>query len=746
LFDLDKKDPFYATKLEEQTIQLDEIEAKATDAIVAPLTRQFISNTYKAMEDSGSDKLEVAALAFAQGDISAEQYNDVMGDVMRTNFAHVDPKQAGAYREQTLRKQFDRLANLVDQTDPGMAMQKIESLLEVADLNVAERQAIREQIVNDKFPKAIKERLESQFNQRRAEIAGITRVGESVVPRDPRTIDVEMLENGTFRDMAGSLLDSLGITADKDPSTLTPLQTSLLSTITSSVLEQEQTAMKAQQGAVKGVERASRFLQGSALSSDEANEQWQDGGLMRLFTGNLSPDDPVFQSMAQVYQAKTGKNLPWDGKGPIPLDENTLPIVQDAALQEGRAWGKNSLVTVPRSLANTIENMALYESPERAQVAVSFWQGLGAEGQERVGQNLSARAQMVLMEANRLANNDPVGRGLAMAEITNRVRTIDQNTAMAALKLAKDQAALNDITPNPRFHYDYARALSSVLGQDVLKDEYGMGVEGFDVTVPGAGFGDSMGAGAAQGLGTIFGGRQNLVPLYAQMAVVQLGNPGISLEQAAVVVTARMREQGYKVISGTLGKQIVSDRWGHYPTDVTPSALTKQALAQKMSKEQAERFIARLPDAGPQTIAMARQDLAPADILWSYMQEQATRRGGTPANISHPSEWAFTPETNGEVFTSLMAQENGGVPMHVTIPGIGRTQLLVDKSGNPLLVASSKRRPQDPAPVDRSRIPDYFLTPHGRHKVPLKPDSAGKIEELMSLAPQSRGTLGEQMY
>lgn len=740
LFNIRKGDPMFGEKMEQQTLLLDQLENRAQQTIVQPLTNQFISNTSKAMEAAGGERIDVSAQAFAEGNMTASEYHDVVGDTLRTQFAHVDPKQRDNIREKLYRQQFDRLSQLLDQPDPGKTLERMESLMNVADLNVHEKQVIREQIIGEKFPKAVTERLKQTFENKMAEMSGITRLndGRTIVPRDMRTIQVEMLENGNYRDIAGQMLDELGIKGD--PGTLTPLQANLLGEITKATMDAEQKALAGQAKATASVDRAARFLSGSALSSEETTKQWEEGGLMRLFSGKMSPDDPVMQGVMQAYRSKTGKDLDWKGEGPIPLNADTLPVLRDVALQEGRAWGRNSLVSVPHALSNTIENMVLYEAPERAEVALNFWQGLGVEGQDRVGSTLSARAQMVMMEGQRLYNQDPVARGLSMAEITNRVRTIDQNTATAALRLAKDQAGLHDLTPDPQFHYDYAKALSTALGRDVLKDEYGLQVKGFDLATP---WFDGAGTKALATLGGELGGKNALIPLFAQMAVVQQGNPGIALDQAAIVVASRMREQGYKIVSGGVGPQLVKDQWNHYPTDTTPGVLIQQALSQPLSKDQAQQFIARLPQVGPQTMAMARDGILPGDILWSHMSEQA----GPGATLPHPSNWAFVPETQGSLFEGMMTQENGGIPMQIKIPGVGKTQMMLDANGNPLLLASSKRRSQAPVPVDRTGIPDYFLTPAARAKrVKLKPDSAQRMEAVIRETDQyhSRPSLGSQ--
>lgn len=729
LFDLNKKDPMYAEKLEQQTILLDQLEQRAQTTIVNRLTQEHIANVEKAMEVAGADRIDVAAQAFAEGDMTASEYHDIVGDTLRTQFAHVDPRQRDTIRERLYRQQFDRLAQLLDQPNPGKALERMESLLAVADLNANERQIIREQIISDKFPKAVRERLERSFQQKMAEMSGITRLndGRTIVPRDPRLIQAEMLENGSYRDIAGQMLDELGI--EGDPSKLSPLKANLLAEITQVTLAAEEDARRELDKVQRSVDRTARFLSGAALSTDEANDQWSEGILMRALSGTLSADDPVMQNILQQYRKNTGKDLQWSG-GPIPVNAETLPVLRDVALQEGQAWGRNSIVSMPRTMATTLENMVLYESPEKAEIALNFWMGLGPEGQERLGSSLSARAQMVLMEANRLYGQDSrTAAGLSMTEIANRVRTIDQNTAVAALRLARDQAGLSDLMPNPQFRYEYAKALSKALGRDILQDEYGAQIPGFEFDVPGAGLFDATGGGALQGLSQSLGDRAALMPLFAQMAVVALSNPGISTDEAAVIVAARMREQGYKVVSGVQGPAIIRDPFGHFPTDVTPAKILQDNLSVPRTTAQAKSFIASLPNVGPQTQAMARDGVSFGDILWSYLSEQA----GPGVPVPHYREWAFMPETNGSLFTNLIAQENGGVPMHVAIPGRngGRLQMLLDVEGNPLLVVSSKRRPVVPQPIDRTRIPDYFLTKDARRKVKIKPDSAERMTELL---------------
>lgn len=739
LFNLDKKDPYYTTKLDQQTTLLDELESRANATIVAPLTKQFIVNSNKAAEETGAHRIDVASQSFAEGDLSATQYHDVVGDVLRTQFAHVDPLQRDQVRGKLYRQQFTRLAGLLDQPDPGKALERMESLLSIADLDPEEKQIIREQVIGDKFPKAIEKRLKETIETKMGEMSGITRIndGAEIVPRDPKSVQVDMLENGTYRDIAGTMLDSLGIKGD--PSKLTALQSNLLGVITSTVGAAEEKARTVQKTAMASVNLANKFFGQAHLTAEESSAQWKNGAMMRMLNGNLSADDPVFQSMSSDYKAQTGQDFPWDGTKPIDITPDTKPLINDVARQEGQAWGRNSLAPVPSDLHSTIENMALYSSPDRAEVALNFWQGLGSSGQERVGKGLSARAQMALMEGTRLYGGDPNTRALNMAEVANRMKAIDENAALAALRLSKDQAGLSSVTPDPRFHYDYAKALSGALGKDVLKDEYGGSLAGFDINVPGAGFGDPMGTSTVEGLAQTLGTKSALVPLFAQMAIVQQANPGIALDQAATVVVARMRTQGYKIVPGVSGKQIVKDTWNHYPTEGTPSDVIREQIAAPMTALQAKAFIGKLQQPGPVTQQMARDQVLPQDIIWSYMQEKATAaNGGKAVPLPPPSEWGFTPDSSGPMFSGLMAQRDGGIPMQISIPGSGRTQMLIGNDGNPILLSSANRRTPMLVPVDRSTLPDYHLTPQARKKLPLKPDSASKMHSLFLSADEGK--------
>lgn len=724
LFDVRKNDPMAAAKMEQQQILLDELEARAQSKIVDHLTRQHITNTNKAMEAAGNTRIEVGALSYAEGALTPEEYHDLVGDTMRTQFAHVDPKQRDSIREKLYRDQFDRLSKLLDQPNPGKALERMESLMGVADLNAGEKQIIREQIIGEKFPKAVNDRLKSLFDQKKAEMSGVTFLneGRTLVPRDPRAVELDMLENGTYRDIAGQVLDELGINGD--PRNLTPLQANLLIEIQKVTMDAEESASRHSRNANESVERAARFISGAALSAEDAGKQWSDGGIMRVLGGKLSPDDPVFQDLSSTYRKRTGRDLPWDGMSPIPTTPETMPLLKDLASTEGQLWGNNKLTPIPRALSQTIEAMVLHETPERAEIALNFWGRLSADAKQRVGQTLSARANMVLMEANRLYGHDSDGRGLSMQEITNRVRKIDENTAVAAMRLAKDQAGLHDLNPRDNFKYDYAKSLSKALERDVLEDEYGGVLSGFTPADL---------SGELNDLAFQLGGRDALLPLFQQMSLVQLANPEIDLDQAGVIVAARMRSQGFKVVPGTRGPRIVEDQWDHWPGDVQPDVLIKQNLATPLSAAQASAFISRLREPGPQTTAMARDGIPAADILWSYVQE----REGPGSVVPHPRYWAFLPETEGEVFRNMMAQgparERGGVPMQVNIPGIDRIQLLADTDGNPLLLASSQRRPEVPMPVNKARIPDYFLTPAGRQRFKLKPDSAEKMRNIFEI-------------
>jgi hypothetical protein len=80
LFSLNKNDPMYAAKLEQQTILIEQLENRAQSTIVNKLTDQFIVNTTKASEAAGSNRIDIAAQSFAEGDMTADQYHDLMGD------------------------------------------------------------------------------------------------------------------------------------------------------------------------------------------------------------------------------------------------------------------------------------------------------------------------------------------------------------------------------------------------------------------------------------------------------------------------------------------------------------------------------------------------------------------------------------------------------------------------------------------------------------------------------------------
>lgn len=732
LFDLDKKDPDYAVKMEQQTILLDELEARAQSTIVNPLTNQFISNSQRAMEAAGEDRMDVAAQAFAEGALSGEEYHDVVGDTLRTQFAHVDPRQRDQIRTKLYEQQFNRLAGLLDQPNPGVALERMESLLAVADLNENEKQVVRQQVISDKFPKAVAKNLESRFNQKLAEMAGITTFndGNSIVPRDSKSVQLDMLDNGAYGEIAGQLMDELGINSSE----LTPLKANLLATINEVTSKAEAEARQVQSKAVKSVARAERFFGNAALTTEEAGDQWNEGVLMRTLSGTLSPDDPVFQSLATSYKENYKKDFPWDGSGPIPLNEETLPMMRDLATQEGYAWGKNPAAPVPRAMANQIESMILYDTPERSELAVNFWQGLGAQGQERLGGSLNARAQLVLMEYSRLYGDSKVGSTQGVAEIVNRVRSIEEGVAGGILSMAKRQAGTTELAPDPRFRYDMAQALSKSLGRDVVKDEYGREVEGFDIDVPGGGIFSGNGGGLVDGLSQVFTGRDELVPLYAQMALVMQSNPGTDMETAANFVTSRMREQGYKVVSGVQGKQIIKDRFNHFPTDVKPSDLARQSLDEVRTPEQSSKFVSRLTNPSQTVLDMGKRGAPYGEILWVYLNERSQAEPGADP-IPHPRDWAFLPETRGPLFEGSIGQERGGVPMHVVIPGQS-SRMLLDNKGNPLLLVSSSTRPTRVTPVDRKNLPDYYLTPNARNQWTTKPDAAQKMQEFLQIQLQ----------
>lgn len=732
LFNLSKSDPMYTEKLEQQTILIDQLEARAQGTITDRLTTQFISNTNKASEAAGGERIEIGALAFAEGDMSGEEYHDLVGDTLRTQFAHVDPRQRDTIRERLYREQFDRLSQLLDQPNPGRALERMEALMSVADLNPHEQQVIRQQIIGEKFPKAVRDRLKQTFENKMAETSGIASLndGRTIVPRDPRAVKIEMLENGSYRDIAGQMLDELGIVGD--PSTLTPLQSNLLGEINATVMSAEQQAAAGQTQAVKSVERSSRFRSGAILSPEEAGNEWSEGLLMRTLGGRLSADDPVFQSIATAYRSTTGKDFPWDGVGPVPVTEETLPLLKDVAFHEGQQWARNKSTPIPSAMTQNLTSLILYDKPEKAELALRFWQGLDPESQGRIGQKLDARATMVMMEANRLYSQSAVGQRMAVAEIVNRTRTIDENAAMSALKVAQSQADAANLNPNPNFRYDYAKALAGALGEQVLKDEYGAELPGFELDLTST-F-DRTGTKALGSLSTAFGTDEGLVPLFAQMNLVQQANPGTTLDEAAVIVAARMQSQGFKVVDGVAGKQIIRDAYSHYPVDVTPAVILQEKMMETLTASEAQQFVARLPNAGTRTQQAAADGATLGNILWTYRDELGASEGRM-VGLPPPSEWQFLPVSRGPLFSQSMNSPSGGVPMEIRIPGEARTAMMLDKGGAPLLVVSSTRRSVTPRPVDRNQIPDNFLTPQARQRVKLRPDSAERLAQEFAFSP-----------
>lgn len=731
LFRLNKRDPQYAEKLEQQQLLVDQLYSYAQTHITKNLTSEYIAESNRTMEVAGGEAIDAGTQAFSEGRMDAEAFHDLVGTVLRTNFAHVDPRQRDALREKLYRQTFDNLATLTLQSDPGLAVERMESLLRVADLNDNEKQIIRADIIEDKFPKAVKRVLEDAFLSQvtqRTQISTLNN-GALQVAKDPRTVEVEMLNDGVFRDEAGKLLDRLGIRPGEE---LTPLRANLLNTITKVAIDAEDRARKHVQSAQEAVFRTERFLSGQTLLASEASKQWEDGILMRMLTGRLSVDDPVYSTIATEYKAKTGKTFPWNGQGPMPINNETMPVLRDIALAEGMAWSANKSTPIPAELAQALSAGILQADPSRAELSLAFWQGLSPDSRQRVGAKLDARTLMVLTEADRIRSQTAQGQRMDISEVINKVRTIDQNAAVAALEIARNQADLNNLLPNPNYRFDYAKALARALGKDELRDEYGETVAGYGDSFAEYTF-DATGSKAASSLLKAFGTDQGLIPLFAQMALAQRANPGASLDECATVVASRMQSQGYKIISTPQGKQVIKDPYQHYPTDVTPGILMQQNVQAKLSQSQAEQFIARLPDAGPRTRGEASKSVSIGDILWTYLDELGAAEGRmTP--IPRPDQWSFEPIAVGPMFEGLMNSRDGGVPMQLRIPGEARIPLLVDKSGAPLLVVSSNRRTTAPNPVNRAGIPDFYLTPDATRGLPFKPDSSDRIREMMELA------------
>lgn len=717
LFNLSKEDPLYPQKLEQQALLIEELEARAQHTIVNPLVDQFRSDHYKSAEDTGKRRINIAAQAYAEGDMTPSEYHDLVGSILSDNFKHVDPRQREAKRAELYRQQFDRLATLLDQPDPGRALEAMEGLLSVADLASEERAVIRNEIISEKFPRAVQNRLSEQYRQKMAEASGLAELSENgvTVPRDPRLIQVEMLENGTYEDMAAQLLDDLNVPSD--PKAMTPLQASLFSAVWEQMADERTKAESAQVKAVQSVDRSVRHFAGQRLSDEEAAKKWGEGPLMRVLSGTLSPSDPVFQSLATQYKGATGKDFPVGQDGKLPLNAETQPIFNELARSEAQRWSNNKLTSFPRDMGETVSNATLSGNAQQFAVAMSFWRALSPDGQERM--QVPAQAQAVLMAASVMADD----ANLPAIDMLNRARQWASNAATASLRLksaGRDDEGMSPFLPNATEREGYDAALSSVLGRSVNAGGYGV----------------SLGA---DELGQVFGSNEALIPIYMQMQIVMDATPGTTIKQAAAEVVAQMRGSKHKLVEGVAGPQVIRDFHGHYPVDVTPRDVLLGNLTDQLTKEQAARFIARLPDPDPATQAIAARDGATvADILFSYyaagVGPVSVEPGADPqAAMPHPRSWDFLPVTYGEVFEGSMRQESGGVPMQLSIPHerFPRGFIPTDKNGNPLLTVSSRRRTEAPRPVNKQGIPDYFLTPAGRRKVPLRPDMGQRMEQAI---------------
>lgn len=749
LFTLDKRDPMYAQKKRAGDELLVEMESRALHAIVNPLLKKAGKQQEQASEVAGQDMVETQQLAYAEGRISADQYHDAVGDIIRVKFAHLDPDKKDELRTKLYTTQFNRLVGMLDGNDPGNALKKMEGLLSVADLNSAEKNAIRENIIADKFPNAVANNVSQQFASAENDLRTVN-VGPKGEARasDPRKAMIDMLRSpdgksgsSRYMDIAAQQLDKLGI---KPGVPLTPLQANLQMSVLGEVEKAEQKARLMQKQIDGKVDVGVRLRQGAALTSEEGSKAWNGGWSMSAFNGGMTPEDSVYQTLAGEYRQRFGKDIPWDGTSPLVLDDKTADIGVMMAREDAEAWRNNTATPLPGAVGDRIKQFSTSGTPAQVKWALNFYQALGPAGQERLGKTLGVGkdgiwANAALIEGSRLAFNPrAIEQGQDFAAVANRMRNITESMTDTANYRAIVDAGLK-WEKEPAKNTEAAKALERAL--KAKPEEGGFGVKGKGDTTE-----DHI-------LSLIGDDRENLGALYQRAYIVQALNPSISMDTAMSTVVAEMRTQGYTVSDSDRGRVIIRDpfnhtayepkeslellsdfdKWRNFPVDTKYSYGMKNIMATRLTERALGEYGAAI-HATPEDIQFAKERGQSKDwLLYAVLK----REGAT--DLPLPSEWAWRPAPmSGTEFNSEMSRPDGGIPMILEMPGYKPMNSLY--YGGRALHTFSATRLSDAqgSLVNRHRIVDNHLSSPMRtmQVLPMREDSADRVGSLLKMASE----------
>lgn len=756
LFQLSKSDPMYAQKKRAADELLLEIESRALHTIAKPLIKRAAKEQEGASEVAGWDMIEAQQLAYAEERISAEEYHDTIGDIIRVKFAHLDTEKRDELRTKMYTAQFNRLVSLLDDDDPGRTLDRMEGLLSLADLSDSEKNAIRQNIISDKFPKAIANRLTQQFASMENSLRSVT-VGPEGRPMgwsDPRQAQLDMLKNpegipggpSRYMDLGAQMLDKLGV---KPGVELTPLQANLQMAVLAQVDAAEAQARQLQRSLDQKVDIGVKLRQGAALTAEEATKAWHGGWSMTAMGGEMTPADPVYQILAAEYKQRFGKDIPWDGQSPLVLNEATEEIGVMLAREDAKSWRSNLSTPLPGALTSRVAEFVRSGDPSQVKWALNFFHHMGPAGQERLSKALGTGKDAVLInavlqEGERLLfspRETAAEQDQDITAVVNKMRSITESMANNANYRAMVDAGVR-WEKDQKYNTDASKALYKALRR----------------SPEDGGFGARRGSGTYEEaiMDVLAMDKENLATLYQRAYIIQDLNPGTSLDTAMSTVVAEMRSQGYTVAESDRGQVIVRDTYNHlsydpqkdqqvlndfelwrnFPLDQKYHYGMKNIMSQRLTDRALAEYGAAL-GATEADIQFARERGSRKDwLLWSVLDREAKASGVT--GVPLPDEWAWrTGPMSGVEFEREMGLPDGGVPMILEMPGIQPMAPLYH-NGRALHTFSATRLSMaEGSLVNRQRLVNNHMTTPSRSKIRAKPDSAKRLEALDMLGAAS---------
>jgi hypothetical protein len=753
LFNLTKSDPQYAAKKRAGDELLLELESRALNGIVRPLVAKAGKNQERSSEVAGWNLIEAQQLSYGEGRQDAETFHDNVGDIIRTKFAHLDPGQQDELRQKMYTQQFTRLVSMLDSEDPANALDRMEGLLSVADLSDSEKEVIRENIISDKFPQAVANRLGQQFASAENELNTVP-VGSSG-RSDPRKAALDMLRNpngevggpSRYMDIGAQMLDKLGI---KPGQPLTPLQANLQMAVLSQVDKAEQAAISLQKQVDRKVDAGITLRQGGALSSEDANKAWSGGWSMSAFSGNITPDDAAYQTLAQEYQQAYGEPIPWDGTSPLVLNEKTAKIGTMLAQEDARAWRGNTATAIPAQVGQRVTENLQSGNPAQVKWSLDFYHELGPAGQERLSKTLGTGPEAVwtnavLIEGQRLLYNPrPTEQGRDIATVSNQIRSITETMANTANNRALLDAAVR-WEREPKYNTDAAKALESALSAS--PSEGGFGAD------------DAEGATSEDRIMDVIGqDRENLAGLYQRAYIIQALNPGTTIDTAMSTVVAEMRSQGYTVADSERGKVVIKDPFSHsayepkrdmqvlnnislyanFPVERKYNFGMRNLMSQR-TQENALKQYATAIGASDEDVAFAMERGNRKDwLLYSALKREAQAKGleGLPT----PESWDWrTAPMSGPDWNEEMQMSDGGIPMILEIPGFPPMNQMYHNGRVIHSFSATRLTEAEGGPAQPNRVVDSYLTSPARSSaIPVKPDSSKIVGELLELSGREK--------